>query len=912
MKKKLSLLFFALLSSVSGAWATATPSYVQVTSVYDLVDGGKYVIRVNGGSYITENNSQYVAPNAQNEITDNAIFTFHKNGDAWTVECEATGNYWSTLPGAATGNFTPVAAESAGSWTFSFNGNNIVPKSGDYYINRSSGVMHGWTSTIALQIYTEVPVIAAIDDFSNNKAYYVTTADRGAWFVPSGGTALTSTTKAGFGACMGDSKQQFAFLTYGTTGVYHLYSVTEKKFVSKSGQYTTLTSELGDNVTLLTGTGNANYPVVVALQDGAYQMGISNGYSPAVITFWNSLSDGGNQVQIREVADFDPTEAMAILEAAYSTTVTVTYEVYDGATFVESLNVVQDKNSAVSIPAALQKNTWYYDYTASGTIGTTDCTITVARTYKSGVVTSLAGLSNNKAYTLVTERGTFTTDNGALANTCRSGSNYTVYNFAIINYENAYYLWSVQDGKFVAGSDTDLTETPTPITINTLTEPLFKIQCGSNYLNCNVNSGGFFSGWSATDGGNMVAIIEAADFDPAPVIDALTDVSSSVVTNIKPFFDAAGSGLFQLKSSVAATYNDIYTAALTSCSTSTYATLEGVVTNVDNFNLPENGKFYAIKNLSNNKYLDVKSANGIYADVDAPTTGSIVQAVIRNGKTYFATQGKEFGWCYGSGNAALLDAAGGGKYAHFCITAPGQVAFAHCIGNGEGTYESYLPSSYYAVGNNNQIFGGATTAATAQWIFEEESTVNVVLNSVGDKSYATLCVPYDCTISGATAYTLSLNSSETGLTFSEGLTTIPAGTPVLLVGTTTSATLSLASNAAYQASPLTTTALTGTYLAKAVDGATDYFLGMVDSKVGFYHWDGSTLSANRAYFEASKLTNGNGDGVKGFAFDFEDDATGIVSSLGETEEGAIFNLAGQRMNKMQKGINIINGKKILK
>ena len=222
-----------------------------------------------------------------------------------------------------------------------------------------------------------------------------------------------------------------------------------------------------------------------------------------------------------------------------------------------------------------------------------------------------------------------------------------------------------------------------------------------------------------------------------------------------------------------------------------------------------------------------------------------------------------------------------------------------------------MPSSYYAVGNNNQIFGGATTAATAQWIFEEESTVNVVLNSVGDKSYATLCVPYDCTISGATAYTLSLNSSETGLTFSEGLTTIPAGTPVLLVGTTTSATLSLASNAAYQASPLTTTALTGTYLAKAVDGATDYFLGMVDSKVGFYHWDGSTLSANRAYFEASKLTNGNGDGVKGFAFDFEDDATGIVSSLGETEEGTIFNLAGQRLSKMQKGINIKDGKKLL-
>ncbi len=43
----------------------------------------------------------------------------------------------------------------------------------------------------------------------------------------------------------------------------------------------------------------------------------------------------------------------------------------------------------------------------------------------------------------------------------------------------------------------------------------------------------------------------------------------------------------------------------------------------------------------------------------------------------------------------------------------------------------------------------------------------------------------------------------------------------------------------------------------------------------------------------------------------EDVITG-VSPLGETEEeSAIYNLAGQRLNKMQKGINIVGGKKIL-
>lgn len=39
---------------------------------------------------------------------------------------------------------------------------------------------------------------------------------------------------------------------------------------------------------------------------------------------------------------------------------------------------------------------------------------------------------------------------------------------------------------------------------------------------------------------------------------------------------------------------------------------------------------------------------------------------------------------------------------------------------------------------------------------------------------------------------------------------------------------------------------------------------------------------------------------------------GISVPFAETEEGAIFNLAGQRLQKMQKGINIRNGKKILR
>ena len=74
--------------------------------------------------------------------------------------------------------------------------------------------------------------------------------------------------------------------------------------------------------------------------------------------------------------------------------------------------------------------------------------------------------------------------------------------------------------------------------------------------------------------------------------------------------------------------------------------------------------------------------------------------------------------------------------------------------------------------------------------------------------------------------------------------------------------------------------------------------------VGFYLANGGTIAAGKAYLEVE------GE-VKAFLFS-EEDATGIANVEKTIENGAIYNLAGQRISKMQKGINIINGKKILK
>ena len=68
-----------------------------------------------------------------------------------------------------------------------------------------------------------------------------------------------------------------------------------------------------------------------------------------------------------------------------------------------------------------------------------------------------------------------------------------------------------------------------------------------------------------------------------------------------------------------------------------------------------------------------------------------------------------------------------------------------------------------------------------------------------------------------------------------------------------------------------------------------------------------TIPEGKAYLIVS------GGEVKPFYGFEEDDATGIsLTPALSSREGEIFNLAGQRMSKAQKGINIINGKKILK
>ena len=116
------------------------------------------------------------------------------------------------------------------------------------------------------------------------------------------------------------------------------------------------------------------------------------------------------------------------------------------------------------------------------------------------------------------------------------------------------------------------------------------------------------------------------------------------------------------------------------------------------------------------------------------------------------------------------------------------------------------------------------------------------------------------------------------------------------------------------AAPIEGNVLKGT--ADDIDAAGRYVLAAVDAEtegqgypVAFCLAESGKIRAGKAYLEIPEGTD-----IKGFYFSFGDDDTTGISTIDNgqlTKNKEIYNLAGQRLQKMQKGINIVGNKKVL-
>lgn len=788
--------------------------------------------------------------------------------------------------------------------------------------------------------------VDAINGISTSKSYNIYN-NRGIWAVGSGASVVNSTSELSLGFMANDGKQKFAFIYHDSTdddtdnGSYYLYSVSERKFAYVDGTKLSLTkcftNDVATSPVTFESSTNATYkessPVVV--QVGGQSFGVSTGFSPDIYKYTPHLEDGGNAAAIYEVGDFD---ASGALEQIANTTTVEYHFIYEG-TDKRNATVYALVGDELSIPSSLK---WYgmaYESFYSDEECTSEITtvpvgggIVYAKETWTVPIRYTATASAPEYYNLNIRSKYLVYDDEAtgdvkLQNSSEPfsddaswafiGDPYT--GFKLINKANGtnkYLTYtSVVTGsnsgnnniQFVA--DGDFTDQYWYVDSNTGGICL-RMKANTNIYFHHDNSYQFLRTCSSGEYG-------AVHNDAGSTIVASTDeeVLFALYNTLGAY--SYGSAIGQYYSTDANVSNDdiistlaSINAAIQSSTTSAYpaayAALVAISENIA-FVIPSDG-YYRLKNASTGKYLRVISdaSGGVVADVEpanaASTPGTIVKIETSDGHQYYTCQSREFRQCYYSRPITATY----GTHDKFALYSSkgiaNQLAIAFAYGNGLDTWSAYVEGAYYAPNGDDIIEGGTSAAAAAQWIIEEAPSVTVNMHSDGAGNYyATFCAPFSYTVGdGTTAYTMEASGEWLVPTAVVGEVT--AGTPVLLKGTSATATLTIGSS--YAAAPVAGD-LTGTYLAKTIEGASDYVLGIDgEGVVGFYHWDTNNLAANRAYIPAAAS-------VKGYAINWDD--VDAIKSLVDVkpENRVIYNLAGQRVDKLQRGVNIVNGKKVI-
>ena len=176
----------------------------------------------------------------------------------------------------------------------------------------------------------------------------------------------------------------------------------------------------------------------------------------------------------------------------------------------------------------------------------------------------------------------------------------------------------------------------------------------------------------------------------------------------------------------------------------------------------------------------------------------------------------------------------------------------------------------------------------------------------------------DFTDTGINAYLIT-GVASSGVLASTAVTKVPANTPLYLEGSagtvnvpvilTTDASVDVSSNKLKQGAG---SAVAATEEIESVEYTnfilTNKLIGDVSAPLMFYKANGNAVPTNKAYLQL--LTTSVG--AREFVW-FEDDMTGIEKVSVDTKalNGAVYNLAGQRVAQPTKGLYIVNGKKVV-
>ena len=819
-----------------------------------------------------------------------------------------------------------------------------------YYDYNVSGTIGDTDCTIDIIRSEKAGLVKALSDLSNTKAYNIG-CDRGAMIAFNGSMVNTALNNAEANA---QPYGKFALLNY--EGNYYIFSVDENKFIKNDASVALDLTTVGfstEDAIVMEATNTSPYFLWHFNVAGKYLN--TNGNTPLgyVINSW-STADEGNQYYMVEAADFDPTDALAELEAYFHPSYFVTYVVKDELGNTIFTSEPQPTKLGANITTLLDEfKRPYYTYNdVDVTISEQETTVEFTATWNGPF--KLSADFENAQWQNMAIRGTWYVtsavkeSDGAYktqdANTF--GLVEDSYQWAFIG--NGYDGFKVinkaeGDGKSFAYGDVASLNSGSIPTIMDDAEGnhVWKIVASTNtsvpansfclgvpgtdlYINQYGGAGGSLKFWNTT--GNIGDAGSAFTVFDVPTNFASYLVDEGIAAEYEAAYTATGYFTFTDAAKAALGWDPAYK---TDCPFDTYKSLkEGLpaaMADINNFVLPETG-YYLLKNKNYGTYMGISVSDGeLWGNyASANVAKNIIKLTKNEDNTYtislmgmFApakvAQSKQV---YASTEAAnytvVIPTLG---YAAFTADASETYAALHCAGGGS-------------------IVGWETAAAASQWEVVEIADGIELSVTVGEAGYATAYLPFPVyKKSDLKAYTATFATNENNgskyLALEELNGTIPALTAVILKADPDTYTFLVGEkpvvpdgaleifedevdgqNALVKGltEPLDVNVLKGTL--EPIEAAGKYVLAKPeDEEVGFFLAESGTIAPYKAYLELPETVD-----VKAFYFKFaDDDPTGIENlMIQNTQNTPIYNLAGQRIGKMQKGINIMDGKKILK
>lgn len=554
-------------------------------------------------------------------------------------------------------------------------------------------------------------------------------------------------------------------------------------------------------------------------------------------------------------------------------------------------------------------------------------------------ISSASELSSAKVYTIAPEeystRGVLyapagasqlTACGGSASNAANTGvavdANSTAQQFAFVQANEKYYLYSVSEKKFVTNNSSKAKINYTPADYVTIEasdkEEYFIIKFnGSNFLNVSTgygDGGCAITGWNNIDGGNRMRITpvgDLADNDLAAFVTACLDLKAAI-SGVKSG-ELIGSGLGQYTASVEgyatisntahSFYNNITSETAVADITAQKEAVTPLANATVTLNLPVAGKFYRFKGTSSNNYMV-----STLSETAGKTNQLGMNAANNTRESVFYYDGTNLvayanGLCVGA-------FATNNTNSWQCVPVDGTAgAVSFGEGHTEGTY-------YIRMGENRNLYDGTTyidcgsnaDGNNYRWTIEEVTYLPVAVSST--VKYGTLYAPVDLTIrDGVEAYTAKVNGSFLTLQPVEG--TIPARTAVILKDN--GAERDVNTDCIYfqvtsGATAVSENDLVGTYktIANPASGTVKIYTLQNQGSVGMYKYTGDNLNGFKAYLRI------DGGSANSLSFDEGGQATGIGEAAAESlDDAPAYDLSGRRVSRNTKGILIVGNKKIV-